>query len=517
MSTTAVSPSYRLRIAIGLVALKFKPPEQSVHTYILNLKYYLCRSASRPVSEECDAWRKRALELEAELEATRAAVKPEPTPSASKKKRKQTNQGAELETTQAGAIPGDVGTTKHTPSASKRKGKQTKKLSETLGMRRSQALNIPSTATGPSASDTISSGNNALLRHPHDTRMARAGYMRVDVEQPGSSLWTSNKLFPSLRALDDIATQISTKPASPPEATRLVAATFRCLEVLHDLLARAISPEPSAPEGPTPGDTLEGIERILPDILRTAVTYLNGAYIQPSSVLARPGWHTGSSDNELIRPGDKTSAFNLVLGRVITELLLPVIRALVPCTLTKTEYILASIGPGTPKKDFVDGTQLLSLTGAVLDALPDPQHIILYDRVALEAVRELTSLILNQPSRVPYAQQTPAQRVHRIARKDALHFLCDTILLAFRIRRSAPALPGSPEEMIRIALSDALGNLALTQSVREGGSGLDTVEEHYVMAVLERAWGVGLRVGHIDGDSESADIDMGYHDVYDQG
>jgi hypothetical protein len=486
------------------------------------LKYYLCRSAPRPVSEQCDAWRKRALELEAELEATRlgaGAAIPEPTstPSASKKKKKQTNQGAKLETTQAAAIPEDVRTTKHTPSASKGKGKQAKKLpgTRTLEMRRSQALDNPSTAT---PMDTIPSGNNASLRHSHDTRTA--GYMRVDVEQPGSSLWTSNNLFPSLRALDDIATQISTKPASPPEAARLVAASFRCLEVLHGLLARAISPEPSASEGPTPGDALEGIERILPDILRTAVTYLHGAYVHPSSV-ARPGWHVGSSDEELerIRPGDKTSAFDLVLGRVITELLLPAIRALVPCTLTKTEYILASIEPGTPKKkDFVDGTQLLSLIGAVLDALPDPQHIILYDRVALEAVRELTSLISNQPSRVPYAQQTPAQRIHRIARKDALHFLCDTILLAFRIRRSAtaPALPESPEEMMRAALSDALGNLALTQSVREGGSGLDTVEEHYVMAVLERAWAVGLRVGHIDGDSESADMDMGHHDVREQ-
>jgi hypothetical protein len=187
--------------------------------------------------------------------------------------------------------------------------------------------------------------------------------------------------------------------------------------------------------------------------------------------------------------------------------------------LTKTEYILSSIRPaaGTPKKDFVDGAQLLSLIGAVLDALPDPQHIILYDRVALETVRELTSLISNQPPRVPYAQQTPAQRIHLLARKDALHFLCDTILLAFRIRRSSPAPRGSPEEMMRAALSDALGDLARTQFVREGGSGLDTVEEHYVMAVLERAWGVGLRVGHIDGDSERADMDMGQHQVHEQG
>jgi len=40
-----------------------------------------------------------------------------------------------------------------------------------------------------------------------------------------------------------------------------------------------------------------------------------------------------------------------------------------------------------------------------------------------------------------------------------------------------------------------------------------------VMAVLERAWGIGLRVGHINasGDSDSVDMDMGHHDVHEQG
>ncbi len=197
--------------------------------------------------------------------------------------------------------------------------------------------------------------------------------MRIEVEPSRSSQWRSNNLFSSLRVLDDITAQISRKPASPSEAACLVAATFRCLEVLYALLARAISPEPSAPEGPTPGDALEGIESILPDILRTAVTYLHGAYIHPSSV-AIPG----SSDEEQTRLDDKTSALDLVLGRVITELLLPAVRACVPCTLTKTEFILASIVPETPKRDFVDGAQLLSLIGAALDALPDPRRFTFF-------------------------------------------------------------------------------------------------------------------------------------------
>ncbi len=234
-----------------------------------------------------------------------------------------------------------------------------------------------------------------------------------------SSPWTGNSLFSSLRALDDIVAQIATKPTSPPDTARFVAATFRCSEVLQVLLACAISPEPSAPKGPTSDNALEGIERILPDILRTAVTYLHGAYIHPSS-LARPGWRAG--DKERTGPGDKALAFDLVLGHVITELLLPTIRAFVPCTLTKTECILASIGPETPKNDFVDGTQLLSLIGAVLDALPGPQHIVLYDHVTLKAVRELTSLIVDQLSRVSLrtTDTNSAHASHRAQRCTAL-------------------------------------------------------------------------------------------------
>jgi hypothetical protein len=103
---------------------------------------------------------------------------------------------------------------------------------------------------------------------------------------------------------------------------------------------------------------------------------------------------------------------------VTTEVLLPAIRALVPCTLAKTEHILGSVGPGeAPKKDFVDGAQLLSLIGEVLDVFRGPQYITVYDRVALEAVRALTTLIVDRPSHVPHAVQKPAQRIHYIVHR----------------------------------------------------------------------------------------------------
>ncbi len=358
---------------------------------------------------------------------------------------------------------------------------------------------MPPTATQKlRVRDAVPSGNNsAFLCRPHNSWLTICA---LPVEPPGSSLWTNNGLFSSLHALDDIAAKIATKSASPLDAAPMVAATIRCIDVLQVLLARAISPACVTPEDATPQEALEGIERILPHILRTVIPALHGAYID-SSDAARLQWH--AEDEPPSHPYETTSALDLILARLTTGVLVPAIRALVPCALAKTEHILSALRPESPKRDCADGAQLLSLISAVLGALPESQYIALHDRVALEAVRELTSLIADRPSRVPRAQPTPAQRIHRIARKDALHFLCDAVLLAFR--RSAPARHGGPQEtLLRAALSDALGDLSLTQSVREGESGgssrLDVVEEHRVMVVLERAWSIGLRVGHIGGD-----------------
>lgn len=311
--------------------------------------------------------------------------------------------------------------------------------------------------------------------------------------------------------MNDISMMITTKPNSPPDAARAVAATIRCIEALHGLLVRAVSPVLSAPEGATPREALAGIEYILPHILRTVASSLHRIVVDPLDV-AVPTWHGDSADDELIHPHDTVLALDLIVGHVTTGLLVPAIRSLVPCTLSKTEHILSNF---SPKKDFADGAQLLSLIAATLDALPDPQHITSYDRVALEAIRELTTLIVERPSHIPHAQLTPAQRIHRIARKDAIHFLCDAALLAFR--RSSHASPGSSEETLRAALAEALGNLALTQSVREGANRLDIVEEHRVMAVLECAWNIGLRVGHIGGDVDGAPkMDLKHNDVTEQ-
>jgi hypothetical protein len=69
--------------------------------------------------------------------------------------------------------------------------------------------------------------------------------------------------------------------------------------------------------------------------------------------------------------------------------------------------------------------------------------------------------------------------------------------------------------MLRSALTKALGDLALTQSNHEsGGSGLDIVEESLVMAVLERAWSVGIRVGHIGGDVDDEKTNASRQDVH---
>jgi hypothetical protein len=66
--------------------------------------------------------------------------------------------------------------------------------------------------------------------------------------------------------------------------------------------------------------------------------------------------------------------------------------------------------------------------------------------------------------------------------------------------------------MLRRALAEALGKLALTQSVQEGGSRLDIIEEHHVMVILECVWSVGLRVGYISGDAGDTETDPSHQD-----
>jgi hypothetical protein len=328
-------------------------------------------------------------------------------------------------------------------------------------------------------------------------------------------------IFSSLHGLDDIAARIATKSSSPLDAAQVAGATIRCVDALRALLAGVTSTAsvPPVPEDATPQEAIDGIGRILQHILRVVLPVLQGAYID-SSTATRLQWCANPASDETVYPSQTIPAVDLVLARVIAGILFPAIRALAHCTLAKTQHMLSDPRPESPKKtDFADGAQLLGLISAILDALSDQRYIALHDLAALNAVRELTSLITDRSSRVTHARLTPAQRIHRIASKDALHFLCDAALLALR-RSAAAAAPtphGSREKVIRAELAEALGDLALTQSVRRGaGSGLDVVEEQRVMVVLERAWSVGLRVGHIGGNVDGENMDVSRDGEYEQ-
>jgi hypothetical protein len=337
-----------------------------------------------------------------------------------------------------------------------------------------------------------------------------AEYMRTVAGSSSPSPRLNCGLFSSLHALDVVT---AAKANSPPDTALVVAATIRCIDVLHGLLARATCPAPDTPLDPTPHEALNGIERTLPHVLRTAISTLDGADVDISSAVALR-WHADPTEdigNPIQRcPHDTISALDLVLGRVATSLLVPAIRAIVPCTLAKTERILSSSSRG---RESADATDLLGVVSAALEALSSLPHVTLHERVALDAVRALMSLIADQQGECP-----PAQRIHRIARKDALRFLCDAVLLSLRRTAPAAAPPGSAGEMLDLALEIALGELALTLSAREGKSGLDVVEEQRVLVVLERAWSVGRRVGNIGGDAGSDErSDASQGDVQVQG
>ncbi|KAF8261004.1 hypothetical protein EI94DRAFT_1810924 [Lactarius quietus] len=471
MSARTVLPSQRLRIAIGLTALKFKPSEQSIQSYTLELKHHFRHSAPSSGSEEYDAWRDRVLALEAELETTRAAA------SASRAEVRRLH----ICTAEPSPEP--------TTSASKKKSKPPKKSCRTSDPKKALLLGVcPHSQGRPQGPREKHPSPARVVRSPACCAGGVTDYMRTLAGLPSP---INNGLFSSLHALDAVST---VKANSPPDTALVVAATIRCVEVLHGLLARATSPAPDMHQDPTPHETLSGIERTLPHVLRTAISTLDGADIDPSSA-ACLRWHTdptGDDDPTQRHPNDTISALDLVLGRVATSLLVPAIRAIVPCTLPRQSVFSRRPPAGEENPQTRQTCWASSVPRSKLCLIP---HISQYTPCCPRSVRALTSLVAERQREAP-----SAQRIHRIARKDALHFLCDAVLLS--LRRNVPVVvpPGGAGEMLSSALEAALGELALTLSAREGKSGLDAVEELRMLVVLERAWSVGRRVGNIGGD-----------------
>jgi hypothetical protein len=487
--------------------------------YILELKHHFRCSAPSSGSDEYDAWRDRVLALEAELRTTRAAASSEhigktlhtrcSTDLSRTSELLALKSAASISAQKSQVVP------EPTTSASKKKGKAPKKSHRTSDPKKALVLGVcppPLVSTPRSKRKTPEPCESRAFSEgaPCYAGGGVAEYMRTAAGPPSPSPRINHGLFSSLHALDAVT---AVKANSPPDTALVVAATIRCIDVLNGLLARATSPTPDTPVDPTPREALNGIERTLPHVLRTAISTLDGADVDLSRAIALR-WHAGPTEcdgDPTQRPrNNTTSALDLVLGRVATSLLVPAIRAIVPCTLAKTERLLSSSSRGGESADVTD---LLGLISAALEALSSLPHVTLHERVSLEAVRALTSLIADRQGECP-----PAQRIHRIARKDALRFLCDAVLLSLRRTAPAAALPGSAGEMLGLALETALGELALTLSVREGKSGLDAVEEQRVLVVLERAWSVGRRVGNIGGDAGSDErSDASQSDVHVQG
>jgi len=138
--------------------------------YTLELRYFFCSSAAKATSEECDAWRKRTLQLEAELYATRAAAKTHDVgtstvhssfcPVVSTFSIEQLMVKPLLPCAEDDA-------TKPTPSVPKSRGRPPKKRPKTSHARKSQALESPTAATErPQVKDISPRENSAFLCRP---------------------------------------------------------------------------------------------------------------------------------------------------------------------------------------------------------------------------------------------------------------------------------------------------------------------------------------------------------------
>ena len=255
---------------------------------------------------------------------------------------------------------------------------------------------------------------------------------------------------------------------------------------------------------------------------------------------------------------DLSVMLNAVLGQLVEHILLRIIQAIDSATRLYTSILLlppdkdrgqthhkSRTQPSSSQSQSTVGTpldpsallQCLRTILAVLDHLCDdaairfPRQVhelvhrtqSLKDRLALAAVSELNGLF-SDPAPDDTSSPAPSSsssssdsasgsrrvsaskdlrnsreaRARRLARKDAVHFLCASFSLC--LQPCAGSTTRMSDTILRAALGGALGNLIKTRlggprlGVSEDGtsSELDDVEEGIVLAALEMAWGEGI-------------------------
>ncbi|KZT68454.1 hypothetical protein DAEQUDRAFT_738684 [Daedalea quercina L-15889] len=458
-----------LRIAIALAALRHKPVDLSHEAYVLDLQGKFPCSQSAPQ----EAWRERALALEKQLRDLEIKYDGERTAP---------EQPAE-------------------PEGEGKKKKQKKKPTRSAE---------PATAAGarPIA------GLRTIL-----------GSSQIDAPLP--SLPSATHVLAAFETLDRLLFLYPGDKSSANEsAQRLLAAARRAVGALGDNVARLLPPNPVLPSS---SDALAALGTLAERLITTVLPLL-------SKSSRKQKRKTTAETNEF--------ALDEILGLIATALLLPLVRSFAPLSTNLLSVLLA---PNKAKKKKPSPAALvqtdirpdvIATLDRITSALESFAASVLVGSdaviqrikhvVIIETARELHDLYTdNRPPMAPHATkratksgdaQRSADRLDRLARKDTLWYLCNTLQRVLplgvqpRTGGLSPTAGGEQDELVEEALFGMLSRLLRTPATRghraappasEGDKGpprerspgrpgyergLSEVERGMVLAVVERAW-----------------------------
>ncbi|KZV68942.1 hypothetical protein PENSPDRAFT_503104 [Peniophora sp. CONT] len=448
----------RLRLAVAFTALTRKPRRQSCSAFILDLQRVFPTSASREeTASVANAWRARALELEDKLNDIQTL--------------------AESERTELTSLRlSNASTTDGPPSKPSKKAKPSTDPALTL-----EAPNLP------------------------------------------CATWT-----PALRAM---LVLVRSDVSSPP--LHLIINKFgRAVESIHGIIAPLLAPASlNPPPALQPSDALGLLATTLPQLISATLSAVlhahksdgtrrverdDSPYPAPTSIHRYPATFC------------LADAVDALLHPIQVYIVDPILSAISPLAHARSRRLLvskneASSLPTAPIPPAallpalntllhaLDGVINASKAGTKRMQVVQERIHALRECAALQATRELLRLLNHSSSQHNEGIRSPAARVARLARKEAIHALCTALTLFL-----APSPQHSSHSVLHEQLRATLSQLALTHLSLEGReeegkrkARLSEVEQDAMLSVLERAWTCGIRWDDGEGEMGSSKARVG--------
>ncbi|KAJ6577099.1 hypothetical protein B0H10DRAFT_927224 [Mycena sp. CBHHK59/15] len=396
MASFVPSDADRLRIAIALTALKFKPVDQSCASYVLEL-----RSAFPPSLPEAPtadgSWKSHALALEKDLASLKEKYEAEriKTLAVSSEAVLESNPIADNQ-----------------PASSTMKKKTKKKSTE-------KRSDIP----GRTALETV-------LEDINGRRFFFASFWQSSDCLPGrefASLPGSDSLFSSVAAFQQLTSVLSSLPTAITASQRslLLSTTTRALMALATVLHPILHCTDVTTASKT--STLQTLAVLVHHLLTTSVPYL-------SRKVRKHVHHRATTSSNM----------NQLVEVLITHIIYPVLQAFAPLSRS----YLAALFPSTSTASALpvdlrpDVLHLFQSAFSPLVAADSSYEVNLRGSLALFTLRELENLF---PPRLTDGKRTLWTRDNRVtalARKDSLWYLCTVLHVLFASPKDC-STPGS--------------------------------------------------------------------------